>query len=115
MDPELPHLISDHFWFWGYGGASSPTIFHPARDAPRCLPCAFNRSRLDPAALPPGFEPPSGCPYCSWELLRKADARSELYTQGGGRAPRLVYPPVSARRLPAGPVAAQQGCSVAGA
>lgn len=74
----MPHFITDHIWFWGLGTASPNAPSHPAWDAPRCVPCDFNRSLLAGAQLP--FQPPSACPYCTWQALCAADsARRDLY------------------------------------
>ena len=42
LDPNLPWMITDHIWFWRTGINSGPV--HPAFDAPRCVPCHFNKS-----------------------------------------------------------------------
>jgi hypothetical protein len=73
-------MITDHFWFWRKG--KNPGPIHPAFDAPRCVPCGFNKSGLDTVAL--GFDPPPACPYCTVEALCKADSRRELYKQPEG-------------------------------
>lgn len=98
MDPELPHMITDHYWFWGKD-ALRPSVFHPAWDMPRCLPCGYNKENLDVNKSADtfdeprmSFDPPLGCPYCSWELLAKNNAhqRPSLYTKDGQFRPR--YP-----------------------
>lgn len=88
LDPNLPWFITDHFWFWRKGVNSGPV--HPAFDAPRCVPCGFNKTGLDLGAL--GFDPPPACPYCSKELLCPADTRHALYNQDCSL--NLLYPNV---------------------
>lgn len=85
----MPHFITDHVWFWGNASAHRST-FHPSADAPRCVPCGFDRARLAGRALP--FAPPSACPYCTWQQLCAADAgRRGLYAADCGF--RQVLPP----------------------
>lgn len=64
---------------------------HPAHDAPRCVPCGFNKTGLDTGAL--GFDPPHACGSgCTVELLCRADAgRAGLYTEDCQRF-NLRYP-----------------------
>lgn len=87
----MPHLITDHLWFWGHTEGSPSHPVHPAADAPRCLPCGYNTSLLAGLALP--FDPPLACPFCTWQKLCAADVkRRSIYGDDCGFRPR--YPPV---------------------
>ncbi|GAB4822791.1 hypothetical protein N2152v2_009837 [Parachlorella kessleri] len=87
LDPQQPHFITDHFWFWRQEVDHGPV--HPGFDAPRCVPCGFNKSGIDTARL--GFDPPHACPSCSVAALCAADTRKDLYTQDCSSF-RLRYP-----------------------
>ncbi|KAL6771656.1 hypothetical protein ACKKBG_A27275 [Auxenochlorella protothecoides x Auxenochlorella symbiontica] len=90
LDPDMPHLITDHLWFWGHTEGSPSHPVHPAADAPRCLPCGYNTSLLAGLALP--FDPPLACPFCTWQKLCAADVkRRSIYGDDCGFRPR--YPP----------------------
>lgn len=96
LDPALPHFITDHFWFWGYGEGTPPHPEHPSPAAPRCAPCGANVSGLPTVGpgTPTGFVPPEACGGCTWRKLCEADAgrRPDLYLPGcAGFKPR--YPP----------------------
>lgn len=80
LDPDLPWFISDHMWFWGYEDAIYKKVNHPAADAPRCVPCGFDKSAINKEKV--GFDPPEACPYCTWDLLCQHDtSRKSLYEQ----------------------------------
>ena len=87
LDPRQPHFITDHFWFWRQEVNHGPV--HPGFDAPRCVPCGFNKSGIDTARL--GFDPPHACPACSVAALCAADSRKDLYTRDCSNF-RLRYP-----------------------
>ncbi|MEW5312756.1 MAG: hypothetical protein WDW38_004365 [Sanguina aurantia] len=56
FDPSLPLAITDNLWY---------TAKHPTYEAPRCLPCDFDLSKITAwAEKLPGYVPSPGCPFC---------------------------------------------------
>ncbi|KAK9848859.1 hypothetical protein WJX84_012447 [Apatococcus fuscideae] len=68
LDPDMPYFITDHMWWSNTPGRAS----HPNRQAPRCLPCNFDKSKFK--GLRPPFEAPIGCP-CTPQSICEADDR----------------------------------------
>lgn len=68
LDPAMPYFITDHIWFLrSLTEELDDNRKHPARAAPRCLPCNY----FDPLQGAPHsnqFEAPRGCP-CTKEYL----------------------------------------------
>ncbi|KAL3161801.1 hypothetical protein ABBQ38_008893 [Trebouxia sp. C0009 RCD-2024] len=68
LDPAMPYFITDHIWFLrSLDEELDDNRMHPARSAPRCLPCNYT----DPLQAQPhsnNFEAPRGCP-CTRECL----------------------------------------------
>lgn len=59
---------ADHMWWSNTPGRAS----HPNRQAPRCLPCNFDKSKFK--GLRPPFEAAVGCP-CTPQAICEADDR----------------------------------------
>lgn len=56
FDPSLPLAITDNLWY---------AAKHPTHEAPRCLPCDFDLSLLEPwGGKLPAYIPSPGCPFC---------------------------------------------------
>lgn len=92
LDPDEPHLVTDHYWFWGYGGREATK--HPHPWAPRCVPC--NRDDEVRRALD-----------ARWTALAQADMQEESRTRmdksSGGKSERTIETDTAKSARGAGP------------
>ncbi|DBA83524.1 TPA: hypothetical protein ACH3X2_006448 [Trebouxia sp. C0005] len=68
LDHTMPYFITDHIWFLrSLTEEVDDNRMHPARSAPRCLPCNY-QDPLQGSSSSNEFDAPQGCP-CTRQFL----------------------------------------------